>query len=131
MLFFIKNSLKFSRINLALVFIFFGCSKKDSFKKPVKECEARLVDVVTPVDAFSINSSNTSLNYSINAEINEISKYYRENLEIYGWQKVVEFEQENIALVYEKPHKFLLIFIMPTKSKNILKVLAYIEEKSD
>lgn len=87
-----------------------------------------MADVVIPVNSFSIKSSNQAIEYLTKINVQELVKYYQENLEIYGWKNVVEFIKDNNILIYEKPHKFLSIIIMPIK-QDVSKVLIYIQQK--
>lgn len=87
-----------------------------------------MADIILPVNFFSIKSSDSSIEYLTKIDMQELVKYYQENLEIYGWKSVVEFIKDNNVLIYEKPHKFLSIIIMPIK-QDISKVIIYTQQK--
>src|SRR3990167_9155480 len=119
----------YREIALLLLFLFSGCTKQKSNICFVKESEAKLSDFVTPVNAYSILTSNNSLTFFIKSNKKDLIKFYQENLEIYGWKSVVEFDDKESILVYEKPHKYLCLIVRDTKLKDVLQLVAYFKDK--
>ncbi|OGB83429.1 hypothetical protein A3F66_00170 [candidate division TM6 bacterium RIFCSPHIGHO2_12_FULL_32_22] len=114
---------------LVLLFLLSACTKQKLNICLIKESEAKLSDFVTPVNAYSILTSNNSLTFFIKSNKEDLVKFYQENLEIYGWKSIVEFDTKDNILVYEKPHKYLCLIIRDTKLKDVLQLVAYFKDK--
>lgn len=116
---------KISFLRFILLFLISGCAKKNVLlcdkNSKIKQQEARFFDVPLPLgyksleniygpDSFVFKTSNT---------ISELVDFYKEEMSYLGWKCLKIFNDNEVNLLFEKPHKFILISIRPLlKTKN-------------
>lgn len=104
--------------------IFFSC--KQNFKKlkkynmeKVLETEARYNDIAIPLGITHFKSIDLGFEYCASLNLDDLTKFYAESMELYGWQILAKTKYISI---FEKPHKFALIEIQELNKLQNVKI---------
>ena len=126
----ISQKLKENSFSLPLV------TKPVSEKEEAERCEALLVDIPIPViakveSASCDNEGSIKFTYNSTLSCNELSNFYKEEMERLGWKQESSFIGNEILFCFKKPSKSCIVSMRPTKnswekSKSI-KVSLFIE----
>lgn len=85
-------------------------------RSQMHECQARLVDIPSPLQATSLEryfysqDGYTTLGYDVKGYVSDYMLFYEQGLERSGWRKVAALSTSfESLLVYDKPERFCII----------------------
>jgi hypothetical protein len=99
----------------------------------LKELEARHYDIPFIFDAQPIagQSSNASqITFKSNVSLDQAIDFYRQQMDVYGWNLLFCVKDTETLLSFEKPNKYAMVSIRPTKA-NQLTVIIMLAMKSN
>jgi hypothetical protein len=83
-------------------------SLKYNYKDKFLETQARYTDIAIPLGITNFKPIDLGFEYYVSEKMTDVSKFYAESMELYGWQILAH--SKNIY-VYEKPHKLAIVEI--------------------
>lgn len=122
---------------LGLIFLIYlsGCAKKSNLKLDNKyqQKEARLFDVPLPLGYELLNNQYEQDSYGIKTQISfsELVDFYKDEMINAGWRMISSFSDIETNLLFEKPHKYILISIRPSSQKKYTQVYIFIKLKNE
>ena len=87
----------------------------------VKELEAKLMDVpffldMRPILNYccqDVHDDSCSLGYRLNSCAEDITQFYLQEMDRFGWKKTVSIRGVEHLMVFEKPDRFCVISLRP------------------
>ncbi|MDR3647320.1 MAG: hypothetical protein P4L22_07290 [Candidatus Babeliales bacterium] len=112
-----------------------GCIKKNNLKLDDKyqQKEARLFDVPLPLNYITLDNryGQDSYGFKTTVKDSELVDFYKEEMVNAGWKIISSFSDIETNLLFEKPHKFILISIRPNIVRNNTEVHIFVAIKKE
>jgi hypothetical protein len=112
-----------------------GCTIKNNLKLENKfhQKEARLYDVPLPLSYITLDNQYSENSYGFETKVNstELIDFYKEEMVNVGWRIISIFNETETNLLFEKPHKFILVSIRPNSKKKNCEVHIFINIKNE
>jgi len=100
------------------------CAGRVDIRPAVQLCEAKLVDVPIPLGAqvaqshdadLGCDGDDTFLSYRTAMSVDELTLFYRQQMEQMGWQQTRLFRGPELLVNFKKPDKRCAISIRPQR----------------
>lgn len=112
-----------------------GCATKNNLKLENKfhQKEARLFDVPLPLNYITLDNQYGENSYGFKTKVNsaELIDFYKEEMVNVGWRIINIFSDTETNLLFEKPHKFILISIRPNSVNKNSEVHIFVNIKNE
>ncbi|HBR70999.1 TPA: hypothetical protein DIC20_00865 [Candidatus Dependentiae bacterium] len=111
-------------ITAALCLLCTGCLKEKRAPIDIQLCEARLSDIPIPLNCrpLSASISETSFAYNTAKTVDELSTYYRAEMERLGWDVTGENNSDESVLIFAKPYRVAVISLRPHRHITLVRV---------
>lgn len=103
-----------------------GLDRAGQLRSEIQLAELKLVDVPTPfnVEPVAVQSDDTDANkilltYELPPQEQEqIIAFYEQEMERFGWQKIAEFNGQEVLRIYTKPRRYCTVSLRPQNNKK-------------